>query len=277
MAEVGRTGGRRVGPGRPGRAAALGRPAGRGRPGRARSPPAGPAARGYRAAGPAGRRRRLPGLAESAQLAGWLAADAGEVTGGLDAYRLALRAAVAAGDPAGHVLGSASHLLAGVGDPLGALALARSGYAGSRDAASPGLRALLLHRVAFAAALAGRSRAARQALDAADGTGGPEPDREPPWLYWLDEAELAAMTGRTLVALGRPGPAVSLLAPVARAGPPPPRRRTPTCWSRPARTCRCGRGAGPGRPGRGGRGRCPARHADRATRRDRRGPASVLA
>ncbi|MGR6321157.1 helix-turn-helix domain-containing protein [Micromonospora soli] len=176
------------------------------------------AARSYRAAGPAARRRLLPGLAESAQLAGWLAADAGEVTGGLDAYRLALRAAVAAGDPAlaGHVLGSASHLLAGVGDPLGALALARSGYAGSRRAASPGLRALLLHRVAFAAALAGRSRAASQALAAAADTGGPEPGREPPWLYWLDRTELAAMTGRTLVALGRPGPAGPLLGPVAR-------------------------------------------------------------
>ncbi|MFR9779753.1 helix-turn-helix domain-containing protein [Micromonospora sp. MS34] len=175
------------------------------------------AVRGYRVAGPAGRRRLLPALAESAQLAGWLAADAGEVTGALDAYRLALRAAVAAADPAlaGHVLGSASHLLAGVGDPAGALALARAGYAGCRDAASPGLRALLLHRLAFAAALGGRSRAARQALDAAAGAGGPATGREPPWLYWLDPAELAALTGRTLVLLGRPGPAVPLLRPVA--------------------------------------------------------------
>ncbi|MFG2055788.1 transcriptional regulator [Micromonospora sp. NPDC048930] len=183
------------------------------------------AVRAYRAAGPVGRRRLLPVLAESAQLAGWLAADAGEVTAALDAYRLALRAAAAAADPAfaGHVLGSASHLLAGVGDPVGALALARAGCAGCRDAASPGLRALLLHRVAFAAALAGRSRAARRALDAAARTGGPEPDREPPWLYWLDPAELAALTGRTLVALGRPGPAVPLLGP-AVGGRERPRR-----------------------------------------------------
>ncbi|MEU2614332.1 helix-turn-helix domain-containing protein [Micromonospora sp. NPDC007271] len=172
------------------------------------------AAREFAVTGPAGRRRLLPVLAESAQLAGWLAGDAG----GLDAYRLALRAAVAAADRglAGHVLGSASHLLAGIGDPLGALTLARIGYAGCRDAASPGLRALLLHRVALAAALAGRARAARQALAAAERAGGPGPGREPPWLYWLDEAELAAMTGRTLVALGRPGPAVPLLAGVVR-------------------------------------------------------------
>ncbi|MFU8849907.1 transcriptional regulator [Micromonospora sp. SL1-18] len=181
------------------------------------------AAREFAVAGPVGRRRLLPVLAESAQLAGWLAADARDLAGALDAYRLALRAAVAAADPgfAGHVLGSASHLLAGIGDPLGALTLARIGYAGSRDAASPGLRALLLHRVALAAALAGRTRTARQALDAAERTGGPGPGREPPWLYWLDEVELSAMTGRTLVALGRAGPAVPLLAPVAngRGGP----------------------------------------------------------
>ncbi|MBY8872813.1 helix-turn-helix domain-containing protein [Micromonospora sp. PLK6-60] len=174
-------------------------------------------------AGPAGRRRLLPVLAESAQLAGWLAADAGDPAGGLAAYRLGLRAAAAAGDRAlaGHVLGSASHLLAGAGDPAGALLLARTGYAGARRAASPGLRALLLHRVALAAALGGRRRAAGAALDAARRvTVAPEPDREPPWLYWLDAAELAAMTGRTLVALDRAGAGVPLLRTARRAARP---------------------------------------------------------
>ena len=183
------------------------------------------AARALPGAGSVARRRLLPVLAEAAQLTGWLAADAGNLTGGLDAYRLALRAAAAAGDRAfaGHVLGAASHLFAGAGDPAAALTLARTGYAGCRDAASPGLRALLLHRLALAAALGGRPRAARQALDAAGWISGPDPGREPPWLYWLDDAELAAMTGRTLVALGRPGSAAPLLQPVVRA-PGHPRR-----------------------------------------------------
>ncbi|MCZ7436316.1 helix-turn-helix transcriptional regulator [Micromonospora sp. WMMC241] len=184
------------------------------------------AVRGHRVAGPADRRRLLPELAGSAQLAGWLAADAGDVTGGLVAYRLALRAALAAGDRplAGHVLGSASHLLAGSGDPAGALTLARIGYAAGRDGASAGLRALLLHRVALAAALAGRRRAAGRALAGAARAGTPDPGREPPWLYWLDDVELAAMTGRTLVALGRPEPAVALLAPVVADSRGRPRR-----------------------------------------------------
>ncbi|SBT44830.1 helix-turn-helix domain-containing protein [Micromonospora auratinigra] len=190
------------------------------------------AVRGYRVAGPAGRHRLLPVLAESAQLAGWLAADAGRLTDGLEVYRLALRAAVAAGDRglAGHVLGSASHLLAGVGDPAGALVLGRAAYAGCHDAAPPGLRALLLHRIAFAAALAGRSRTARRALTAATDTGGPDPGREPSWLYWLDPAELAAMTGRALVALGRPGPAVPLLEPAAGGAGRPRRAAVYGAW-----------------------------------------------
>ncbi|MFC3500472.1 transcriptional regulator [Micromonospora krabiensis] len=182
-------------------------------------------ARSLPRSGPADRRRLLPLLAESAQLAGWLATDAGDLTGGLDAYRLGLRAAAATGDPAlaGHVLGSASHLLAGAGDPRGALLLARTAYAGSRRWASPGLRALLLHRVALAAALGGRPDAAGQALGAAErAVGEPDPDREPSWLYWLDGAELTAMTGRALVALGRPRRAEGLLD--ATRGPGRPRR-----------------------------------------------------
>ncbi|MEO3775648.1 transcriptional regulator [Micromonospora sp. B11E3] len=183
----------------------------------------GRAVRELSGAGPAARRRLLPVLAESAQLAGWLAADAGHPAGGLDAYRLGLRAAAAAGDPAfgGHVLGAASHLLACAGDPYGALVLARTGYAGARRSASPGLRALLLHRVALAAALDGRAEAAGRALAAADRVAeAVEPAREPPWLYWLDGPELAAMTGRTLVALGRPRPAEPLLAAARRPGRP---------------------------------------------------------
>ncbi|SCG47365.1 helix-turn-helix domain-containing protein [Micromonospora coxensis] len=171
-------------------------------------------ARALRRAGPTGRRRLLPALAEAAQFAGWLDGDAGDLAAGLDAHRLGLRAAAATGDRAfaGHVLGSASHLLAGAGDAEGALLLARAGYAGARRAGSPGLRTLLLHRVALAAALAGRAPAGRQALDAARRTAeAVEPATEPAWLYWLDGDELAAMTGRTLVALGRPGPAVPLL------------------------------------------------------------------
>ncbi|MGW4497574.1 hypothetical protein ACWENR_02990, partial [Micromonospora sp. NPDC004336] len=61
----------------------------------------------------------------------------------------------------------------------------------------------------------------RQARGAAGHvTGAPDPGREPPWLYWLDGPELAAMTGRTLVALGRPRPAEAPLHAVRQRGRP---------------------------------------------------------
>ncbi|MFE0592374.1 transcriptional regulator [Micromonospora echinospora] len=180
-------------------------------------------ARAVRLAGPSGRRRLMPVLAEAAQLAGWLAADAGDPAGGLTAYRLGLRAATAAGDRmlAGHVLGSASHLLAGVGDPSGALLLARAACTGAGPGAPAGLRAVLLHRVALAAALDGRHATAGQALAAARRVADRhDPRREPPWLYWLDPTELAAMTGRTLAVLGRPLRAEPLLRGGCRPGQP---------------------------------------------------------
>ncbi|GAA3746843.1 hypothetical protein GCM10022225_33270 [Plantactinospora mayteni] len=169
-------------------------------------------------------RHALPLVAEAAQLTGWLHADAGEVGAALRAYRLALTAAAGAGDRSlgAHVLGSASHLLSSFGDARGGLLLARTGYLGARRTAPAGLRALLLHRIAFAAARCGRRRPAYAALRAADRAAGRrEPSREPAWLYWLDEGELAAMTGRCLAALCRPLRAEPLLrAALTRPGQP---------------------------------------------------------
>jgi transcriptional regulator with XRE-family HTH domain len=169
-------------------------------------------------------RRALPLVAEAAQLTGWLRADAGDLAGALHAYRLALAVAATAEDRglAAHVLGSAGHLLTASGDPRGGLLLARTGYLGVRRTGPAGLRALLLHRIALGAALCGRRRSAEAALAAAERTAARrEPAREPPWLYWLDEDELAAMSGRCLAALRRPLRAEPLLsAALTRAGAP---------------------------------------------------------
>ncbi|GAB2940808.1 hypothetical protein GCM10027280_31670 [Micromonospora polyrhachis] len=174
---------------------------------RARSVLAGPEA--------ATRRSGRSLVATAGQLAGWLAADAGAEQTAWDAYRLALVTAAADGDRclAAHVLGSASHLLASLGEAAGALILAQTAYAGSRRRATPGVRALLLHRIAFAAALDGRTRAAQTALTAAHRAADRrDPAHDPPWLYWLDDTELTAMTGRCLAALRRPLRAEPLLA-----------------------------------------------------------------
>jgi len=72
--------------------------------------------------------RRLTGLAELAQLAGWVNGDAGDARAAWAAHRLGLRAARLAGDPAlvGHLLGSAAQVST---EPARAVALARAGAA----------------------------------------------------------------------------------------------------------------------------------------------------
>jgi hypothetical protein len=170
------------------------------------------------------RRRLLALVAELAQLAGWTAADAGRGRAALRAYRVALSAAGEIGDRAlgGHVLGCVSHLLAATGNPGDALLLARAAHAGMHRAGPAGVQILLLHRIAFAAALAGERRASEQALAAAERLADSrDPHHEPPWLYWLDDGELAALAGRCFAALGRPLRAEPLLRNrmTARTGP----------------------------------------------------------
>jgi hypothetical protein len=73
--------------------------------------------------------------------------------------------------------------------------------------------ALLLHRIALAAAWVEERREAAKALYGAERVvDRSEPEKEPDWLYWLGKPVLTAMTGRCLVVLGRPVRAVRLLA-----------------------------------------------------------------
>jgi tetratricopeptide (TPR) repeat protein len=176
---------------------------------------------------PSGRTSKMPGAtvkAMMAAVAGWILGDAGELRAALTAYRRGFAAATAARDRslAGHVLGSASHLLAARDDSASAVELARAALAGAGRTASAGTRALLLQRVAFGLAALGRRRDAEAALTAAERAAERwDVARDPPWLYWLDAGELAAMTGRCLAALGRPLRAEPLLAAaVARPGQP---------------------------------------------------------
>ncbi|MCW6008527.1 transcriptional regulator, partial [Micromonospora sp. CPCC 205371] len=135
-----------------------------------------------------------------------------------------------------HVLGSASHLLAASGEPGDALLLARTALAGARRGASASLRALLLHRLSIAAAGCGERRLAHAALAAAGaprrGGGRPPPA---PWLYWLGDTELSALTGRCLAALGRPLRAEPLLTAAVTSATGP--RSAAVCGAWLARAC----------------------------------------
>ena len=159
-------------------------------------------------------RRELLGLvAELAQLAGWVAADAGRDTESAWAHQIGLRAAIAAGDEplAGHLLAALSHLGAS-DDPVRALRLARQGYARAHPTASATTRSLLLQRVAFAAARTGDRAGCERTLARAHRLyDRPDLQRDPSWLYWYTEDEFTAMAGRCYAVLGAPRTAEPLL------------------------------------------------------------------
>lgn len=152
-------------------------------------------------------RRLLTAVGELAQLAGWVASDAGEYLAAQGLYLGGVSAASAAGDRglAGQLLSSLSYQVANVGDPADAVLLARSAVKGAEEA-PPVVRALLWERVAWACARSRDRDGARRALDAVDASydrrssGIPEPE----WVYWLDRKEIDVMAGRCLIELGDP-------------------------------------------------------------------------
>ncbi|WP_431874531.1 helix-turn-helix domain-containing protein [Amycolatopsis sacchari] len=161
-------------------------------------------------------RRLLVAVGELAQLAGWVASDAGRYGEAQHVYLSGVEAAETAGDRvlAGQLLSSLSYQMANVGDPADAALLARSAVKGANGEASPVARALLLERVAWAEARARNSDAARRALDAVDDAyeDRSEGIEEPEWTYWLDRKEIDVMAGRVLIELGAPAKAAPLLS-----------------------------------------------------------------
>ncbi|MET7422858.1 helix-turn-helix transcriptional regulator [Dactylosporangium sp. NPDC005555] len=167
----------------------------------------------------AGTGRGSPGrVAELAQLHAWVAIDAGRAP--LEGVqRGGVRAAGAAGDRAlaGHLLGCVAQAAAERGDGPAAL---RAAFAAERVAArcDPATSTALALRVAFAAAVSGDQRTCDAALATAERSHGRrERASDPPWLYWLDDAHVHALTGLSLTAAGRPAAALPHLAAAARS------------------------------------------------------------
>jgi transcriptional regulator with XRE-family HTH domain len=163
-------------------------------------------------------------LADLAQLAGWVCADAGRYPEAGRWHALGVHAAHTADDPAlaASALSSLAYQLANTGDPHGAVLPANAAVRGARDCA-PVARALFADRQAWSYARIGDHRGAQRALDDADelfAAGGETPG----FAYWLNRTELTVMRGRVLLVLGRYPDAVDLLA-EAVAGYPDDRAR----------------------------------------------------
>jgi tetratricopeptide (TPR) repeat protein len=156
----------------------------------------------------------LSAVGELAQLAGWVASDAGLHTQAERYYLGGATAAHAAKDEplAGNLLSSLAYQVANVGDPREAVLLASSAYNGAEAHATATTRALLLERVAWANARFGDTRATDHALGGVNETfADSDPTQDPAWVYWLNREEIDVMAGRCFTQLKRPKPAIDLL------------------------------------------------------------------
>ncbi|MCT9108316.1 helix-turn-helix domain-containing protein [Streptomyces mirabilis] len=163
-------------------------------------------------------RQLLVQIGELAQIAGWIASDAGQHEEAERIYRLGLSAATQAEDRtlAGNLAGSLAYQMSNVGREVEGLDLARAALDGAGPTAPPKARALYLDRVAWAATKAGGTENAQHAMRAlgeasealAEDSEGTE---SPAYLYWVDAGELRVMESRVYTELRRPLRAVPLL------------------------------------------------------------------
>lgn len=163
-------------------------------------------------------RQLLVQIGELAQIAGWIASDAGQHAEAERIYRLGLSAATQAGDRtlAGNLAGSLAYQLSNTGRELEGLDLARAALDGAGSAAPPKARALYLDRVAWAHTKAGGTENAQQAMrtlgEASEAlSADSEGTESPAYLYWVDAGELQVMESRVYTELRRPLRAVPLL------------------------------------------------------------------
>jgi len=159
-------------------------------------------------------RRLLTVTGELAQLAAWVAADAG-------LYKQAARyteggvlaAHAADNEPlAANIISTLSYQLANTGTPRQAALLARTAYAGARHSATATTKALLLERVAWADAKSGDLVSCERVLGQVEENFNHSiPEDDPDWVYWLNREEIDVMAGRCYTELKQPARAEPLL------------------------------------------------------------------
>ncbi|MEU9067337.1 helix-turn-helix transcriptional regulator [Streptomyces sp. NPDC048306] len=164
-------------------------------------------------------RALLVQIGELAQIAGWIASDAGRHEEAERIYRLGLSAARQAEDMtlAGNLAGSLAYQMSNTGRTDEGLTLAQAALHDATNEAPGKARALYWDRVAWAHTQVGgteNARAAMRALGEAsealadDST---DTDEPPAYLYWVDAGELQVMESRVYTELRRPLRAVPLL------------------------------------------------------------------
>jgi transcriptional regulator with XRE-family HTH domain len=174
---------------------------------------------------------RLQGvLGEASVLAGWLAQDAGDTESATRFYSDVMAAAHLANDPllAAHACANLAHLTSKGDQPARAVQCAQAGQrAAVEGRGGPRLRALLAAREATGHAemgdVAAATASAQRALKAFDSTQG----RDPAWVSFLSDVELAGILGNVYSQLGQHKTAVAHFTQAAQMHGRP---RNATSW-----------------------------------------------
>lgn len=156
-------------------------------------------------------------IGELAQIAGWIASDAGQHEAAAKTYHLGIRAAQDAADGTleSNLLGSLAYQITNIGDPLEGVTLALAAVDAAGPRAPARARALSWDRVAWAHAQVGEAEAAIRALgEARTALDQHRGEDEPAYLYWVDASELQIMEARAYTELRRPLRAVPVLTDV---------------------------------------------------------------
>jgi tetratricopeptide (TPR) repeat protein len=160
-------------------------------------------------------RALLVGIAELAQLAGWVASDADGADAGRY-FRLGIAAARQAEDPTllGLLTGTYAYYLSNTGETGRAVDLAHLSVASTGPGSPARARTSALDRLAWVTTQAGQAQEALRAVEESaealsDYVQGDDTDRR--WLYWVGEDETTIMRARVYTELHRPLRAVPLL------------------------------------------------------------------
>lgn len=162
-------------------------------------------------------RALLVQVGELAQIAGWIASDAGQHGQAERAYRIGIAAARQAGDTTlvGNLAGSLAYHFSNTGQERAGIDLARAALDEAGPDAPPKTRALFFDRLAWAHTRAGEAQPAVRALgEAHDALSESTDNAAPQWAYWVSREELEVMDARVFTELHRPLRAVPLLTDV---------------------------------------------------------------
>lgn len=160
-------------------------------------------------------RSLLSQIGELAQIAGWIASDAGRHDEAERIYKLGISAAQQAENATlvGNLAGSLAYQYSNTGQEREGLLLSRAALEQAGEDAPPKARALYLDRVAWAHTKANEAQPAMRALGEASAALAEESEarESPQYLYWVEAGELQVMESRVYTELKRPLRAVPLL------------------------------------------------------------------